>query len=421
MKRWTIALLLVVSACSASADDVGPTTPRDEGAATETTAAAATSSPSSLAGDAPVSDPNDGSFDGQAIPGTVEPVVGDWDTDFGRATIDLNELRVGIPSADPRDLIRPIDEPIFEPVGESSWLADVEPGVVVEIDGDARFYPLGIMTRHEVVNDVVGDRPAAVTYCPLCNTALAFDPVVEGQTLRFGVSGLLRNSDLVMWDDATESLWQQITGEAIVGELAGTALSPLPSRILQFADFAESFPDGQVMAEEQGFGIPYGANPYAGYSSRTGPIGAFVTGDIDDTFPAMERVVGVTTDGQDKAYPFSILAEERAVNDTVGGEPVVVLWGAADTADALDGFQIAESNGIGTGVAYLATVDGQVLTMEPAGGDRFEDAETSSTWTLLGQAVDGPLAGTQLEVLPHRNEFWFAWSVFFPEGDVYPG
>ncbi|NIR40918.1 MAG: DUF3179 domain-containing protein, partial [Actinobacteria bacterium] len=103
-----------------------------------------------------------------------------------------------------------------------------EPGVLVEVGSTARFYPLRILTRHEIVNDAVGGRPVVVTYCPLCNTALAFDPTVDGTVLRFGVSGLLRNSDLVMWDDATESLWQQITGEAIVGALTGTRLEPVP-------------------------------------------------------------------------------------------------------------------------------------------------------------------------------------------------
>ena len=107
-----------------------------------------------------------------------------WETDFSKATVDLNELLVGLPYADPRDLIPPIDDPQFEIASESTWLADQEPGIVIEIEGDARFYPLSVLTRHEIVNDAVGGVPVAVTYCPLCNTAVSFDRRFGGDVLR---------------------------------------------------------------------------------------------------------------------------------------------------------------------------------------------------------------------------------------------
>lgn len=354
------------------------------------------------------------------LPSRLQTVTAEWDTDFGIASIDLEELKVGIPALDPRDLIPPIDDPTFESVAEGdAWIEDPEPGAVVEIGDRARFYPLSMMTRHEIVNDDFDGTPVVVTYCPLCNTAVAFDPVIDGETHRFGVSGLLRQSDLVMWDDVTESLWQQITGEAIVGDQTGTRLEPVPSAILSWADFRDRHPDGEVLAFDQGFGIQYGANPYTGYSSSSAPISAFFDGEVDDRYPALSRVVGVSLDGEDVAYPFDEISEVRVVNDTVAGRPIVVLWGSPETADALDTSRIADGQAIGTGVAYLAAVDGQDLTFTSFDEDRFTDDQTGSVWTLLGDAVEGPLEGERLTLAPHRNEFWFAFQSFFPDARVW--
>ena len=360
-------------------------------------------------------------LDGQVVQAT-EP----WPTDWTRQTIDLGELLLGLPRVDPRDGIPPIDTPMFEPIGDAAWLDEREPGALVQFNDEVRFYPLSILTRHEIVNDRYGDIPVAVTYCPLCNTALSFDTRVDGRALRFGVSGLLRNSDLVMWDDASTTLWQQFTGEAIVGELAGTQLELIATAIVSYGDAVESFPDAWSLSQETGFGIDYGTNPYEAYSSSTQPF--LFDGELDPRFPALSRVVGVIIDegaaagGADKGYPFGLLEQDRAVNDEVGGIPIAVWWGG-DTADALDSASIADGAAIGTGIAFDRRVDGDTLTFapDPSAGDRFVDAETGSTWTLLGLAVDGPLAGRQLEPIPHRNEFWFAWASFVPEAPVYGG
>ena len=348
------------------------------------------------------------------------PFVVGWNTDWTQRTIDLSELIKGRPEADPRDIIVPIDEPKFETVEEASqWLEGREPVALVELGGEARVYPLRILTVHEIVNDQFGDVPIAVTYCPLCNSAVAFERTVDGQVLRFGTSGLLRNSDLVMWDRQTESLWQQITGEGIVGELAGTQLEFVPIGIVAWEDAQERFPDGKVLSRDTGFVASYGSNPYVGYDQ--GLLGgAFLfDGEIDERFPAFERVVSIRINEEVKAYPFSLLSEVRAANDVVAGEPVLVVWGAGDTASALDASDIAEGRSVGTGLAYLRTVDGQVLTFEAQGDDTFVDRETGTTWDLLGQALSGPLAGTQLTAAIHTNELWFAWAAFNPEAQVY--
>ena len=341
-----------------------------------------------------------------------------WNTNWGRRTIDsLGELITGIASSDPRDSIPPLDAPEFESVASAAeWLGSREPGVLFQAGDDVRFYPLRILTWHEVANDVVGGRPVVVTFCPLCNTAVVFDPIVNGELLRFGVSGLLRNSDLVMWDSKTDSLWQQITGEGIVGDLAGTQLELLPSSLVSWDDFSTSFPGGKVLSRQTGFNRNYGTNPYVGYSSSERPF--LFDGEVDDRFPALDRVVGVTIAGEDKAFPFSVLARSGVANDTVGGIPIAVFWGS-DTADALDSADITEGQAVGTGLAFDARVDGQTLTFTASGDDTFTDDQTGTTWDLLGRAIDGPLAGGQLDTVVHRNDFWFAWAAFHPDDPVY--
>ncbi len=355
----------------------------------------------------------------ESLSESVEEITRVWETDWSRATVDLGELAAGIRRNDPRDVIPPIDTPAFESVAAAGeWLGTDEPGALVQLDGEARFYPLAIMTRHEIVNDRFGDTPVAVTFCPLCNTALAFDRRVDGEVLRFGVSGLLRKSDLVMWDDQTTSLWQQITGESIAGDFAGTQLVRLNTSIVSFSQFADEFPDGRSLSQVTGFGILYGSNPYVGYSSQKAPIGSFFPGEPDDRFPALERVVSTSVNGSERAYPFSILSVEMVINDDVDGVPLVVWW-SPGTTDALDASSIADSQAIGTGVSFDREIDGLTLTFSASSSGTFIDAETMSEWNIFGRAVAGDLAGSQLSAVPHRNEFWFAWAGFFPDGEVY--
>ncbi len=346
-------------------------------------------------------------------------ISGEWGTDWTRQTVPLSDFAAGLRGLDPRDGIPPVDVPKFETVASGiDWLGPNDPGALVVFAGEARFYPLGILTRHEIINDRIGDIPIAITYCPLCNTAVTFDRRVSGEVLRFGVSGLLRNSDLVMWDDLTDSLWQQITGEAVVGRYAGTDLEVVPTSIVSFGDFELAHPDGLSLSRETGFAISnYGLNPYDGYSTGGGPIASFINGPIDNRLPALERVVAVGRQSP-VAYPFSVLEAQPAINDEVDQRPIVIFFGGT-TADALDGSSISDSEEIGSGIAYERQINNQVLTFRANDDDTFADAETGSTWTLLGQAIDGPLEGEQLAIAPHRNEFWFAFAAFFPEAKLY--
>ena len=338
-----------------------------------------------------------------------------WDTNFCLHSVSYDEIFSGGP---PRDGIPPLDNPRFESVSSAGeWIDDVEPVILLEREGQARAYPLQIMTWHEIVNDEIDGDPVAVTFCPLCNTALVFRrPTIAGETLTFGTSGNLRNSDLVMWDRQTESWWQQFTGEAIVGDLTGTKLEPLPAAIISWADFKMTYPEGQVLSINTGFVRSYGRNPYAGYDNVNNFPFAF-TGELDDQLPPMTRVVGVVTeDNQGAAFVRDLIQDEQVINENVNGTPIVIFW-KEGTSSALDSGSIANGRDVGTAVVYSREIDGQALTFIANQDGTFTDQETGSLWDLLGTAMEGPLTGNQLTPIPHHDTFWFAWAAFVPEAN----
>ena len=336
-----------------------------------------------------------------------------WRTDFTIHSVDLSEFISGGPG---KDGIRSLDQPKFDGAAEvGDVLIDREPVIALELNGDARAYPLGILTRHEIVNDVVGGVPVAVTFCPLCNSAIVFARELDGVVYEFGVSGFLRNSDLVMFDRQTDTWWQQFTGDALVGELTGSLLDVVPSSIVSWADFRSTYPDGQVLSRDTGFPVDYGFNPYVNYDSNESPF--LFRGEPDNRLSPIERVVAVDLNGDAIAYPFTLLEEERVVEDTVGGESIVVFF-QPGTASALAGRVIAEAQDVGAVGVFQPTAAGRTLTFGVEGDDII-DNETGSRWNVLGKAVEGPLAGEALAPVVHGDHFWFAWAAFNPETRVY--
>jgi hypothetical protein len=339
-----------------------------------------------------------------------------WNTNWARRTIDTSAIMSGGP---PRDGIPSIDAPQFVSSNEAaSWLVDNEPVIALEINGDARAYPLQVLTWHEIVNDAVGGVPVVVTFCPLCNSALVFDRRHGDEVLEFGVSGLLRNSDLIMYDRTTESLWQQFTGESIIGDLAGEQLAFVPSALVSFADFRTAYPDGDVLSRETGFSRDYGRNPYEGYDT-VGSNPFLYKGPVDGRLQAVERVVTVSLPeaGLDLAYPLSTLSDAGVINDTQGGRNLVVFH-KPGTSSALGAASIAEGQDVGATGVFDAVLDDRKLTFR-AEGEAIVDEETGSTWNILGQALAGPLAGQQLEPVVHGDHFWFSWAAFKPGTIVY--
>jgi hypothetical protein len=283
----------------------------------------------------------------------------EWKTDFAKHSVPLTGFVSGGPG---KDGIPALDDPKFETVAEAStWIEDKEPVIELELEGEARAYPLQVLIWHEIVNDEVADVPVAVTFCPLCNTALVFDRRVGDRVLDFGTTGYLRNSDLVMYDRQTESWWQQFGGEALVGELVGTELELVPSRIVAWRDFERAHPDGKVLSRETGIPRPYGRNPYTGYDDVTSPPFIPTENADDQRLLPKERVVYVVRNDEAVAVPLSALAKAKRMEVDVGGEPLVVEW-VPGVRSALDHAAIAAGREVGS--ARVQTVAGKPVAFD---------------------------------------------------------
>lgn len=335
-----------------------------------------------------------------------------WETNTSKSLIDFNEL---IPGGPGKDGIPSIDNPEFIPVDEAQgWITYSEPVIAVEYQGEARAYPLQILIWHEIVNDRIKGRPILVTFCPLCYSAIVFDRRVNGEVLEFGVSGFLRHSDMIMYDRKTESLWQQFTGKALVGDYAGTRLGQLNSQIISFTQFRNSYPNGKVLSRNTGYDRSYGKNPYAGYDDIDNT--PFVETDTEG-LPPMEKVIGVKIGNATKAYPYSITQKQKVIHDSIADTSVVVFH-INGAQSALDSAQIAKSRVDGSTGAFKRTIDGKQLAFEMRSGHIF-DRQTETRWNITGEAVEGPLKGKRLQPVQAGDYFAFAWMVFWPETELY--
>ncbi len=278
--------------------------------------------------------------------------------DGSRRTVDLSELQQGCPA---RDCIPSIDDPVFVPAGEASHVAADDPVIAVDLGGVQRAYPTAILDQHEIVNDRIGDTPLAITWCPLCGSAVGVDRRVAGAVTEFGVSGLLFNSDLVLYDRATGTLWDQIEATGIVGPLTGERLALVPVSLVRFGDWAEAHPGTEVLSTDTGFADrDYERDYYAKY--RASDALMFPVSRTSDRLPPKARVYGFL-------LPQGALALAQA---------------------ALD-----EANPLGVerfGREYSARrdVDGSV---------RLTDVSDGSSYAPI------PL-------------FWFAWYTFHPETEL---
>jgi hypothetical protein len=267
-------------------------------------------------------------------------------TDFAKSSVPFDEILSGGP---PKDGIPAILEPRFVLVQAISDLSDRDPVISLDIDGHARAYPLRVLTWHEIVNDRVGERAVAVTYCPLCNAAIAFDRVLHGRELRFGVSGKLRHSDMIMYDHETESWWQQYSGEAIVGALAGSRLTSIPIRMESFARFRERHANGVVLVPADPSLRPYGSNPYVGYEDSGWPF--LYRGEVPEHVMPLERVIVVEAE----AWPLSLLQERRRLET----HDLTIEWHPGQ-ASALDTRMIADGRDVGNVVVRRRGASGMV-------------------------------------------------------------
>lgn len=412
---WFAVLGLLLTACAMTA---GPSTndnPTDTPVPTRTPEPTESPAPAELT---PTPEPT------QAEPPADTPEPADrppsgaesqFTTDFTKHSVPYDEILSGGP---PKDGIPAIDAPVFVSVERADeWIEPQEPVILVEVGDLAKAYPIQILMWHEIVNDVIGGTPVAVTFCPLCNTGIAFERRFDGQVLDFGTTGRLRFSNLIMYDRQTETWWQQATGEGIVGKYTGSQLTLVPAAMISWTDFKEAHPDGDVLSRETGHDRDYGRNPYPGYDDVGRSPFLYEGPETPEDLPPMARVLALELNDEAVAYPFDVLQEVRVVNDTVGGVPVVVLW-APGTASALDASSVAGGDDVGAATAYARELNGRTLTFV-LDGDRIIDEETGTEWDVLGRGASGSLAGQQLEPVVNINFFWFSWAAFKPETRIY--
>lgn len=243
-------------------------------------------------------------------------------TDGVKHSVPLNEIVGGGP---PKDGIPSIDNPKFVSVAEAGkFLNDSEPGIALDISGTARFYPFQILVWHEIVNDTINDQRVLVTYCPLCLSGIVFDPVVQGERVEFGTSGKLWNSNLVMYDRKTNSLWSQILGEAIVGEMTGAQLKVLPSDMVRFGEFKKQYPKGSVLSRDTGAVRFYGQDPYDYYYTTPGTY--FPVSKKDDRLRDKDFILGIVINGKAKAYWSEAVKKIGEITDRFEGKTIVAKY-----------------------------------------------------------------------------------------------
>jgi len=289
-----------------------------------------------------------------------QTVTGSGDFDFNENTPGYDnyiKLSQGCPF---KDCIPSIDDPKFELVDKANeWLKDTDVVFVVEYKSKVRAYPQRIMSWHELVNDEIEGEPILISFCPLCGSALAFERMVDGKTLEFGVSGKLHNNDLVIYDRATNSLWQQITTEAIVGEHFGKKLSQISMSGMLWGEFRDEFKKAEVLSRETGHIRDYDRYPYGNYEED---ISTFfpVEGGIDSTIHPKEVVYGVLVKDLAKAYQEKDIKSKNKITDEIKGVRIEILYNKGNVKFKADGKEIP---------------------------------------------------GTRL--------FWFAWKAFYPDTDLY--
>lgn len=274
------------------------------------------------------------------------------------ATIPVAEIRPGGP---PRDGIPSIDRPKFVPAAQVRFLAPDDLVVSFTHQGETRAYPLRILVWHEIVNDRIGDLAVNVSYCPLCGSAMVFDRTIDGRLLEFGVSGLLYQSDVLMYDRQTESLWSQLEMAAVSGPMVGRPLRLLPARHLTWSAWQKEYPDGLVLSTNTGHDRDYSRQPYDSYEKSSRLM--FPVNSNRTDLPTKAWIAGVVVNGVARAYPRDRLPDGQVVEDTVGGTLLRIRYDRAS-------HEVTVTDGAGAPV-------------------------------------------------PHTPAYWFAWQAFHPDTTVW--
>ncbi len=252
----------------------------------------------------------------------AEPVRNGFDLDG--ALVPPETIESGGP---PRDGIPAIDRPDFVSAGAARFLGDQDEVLGIARHGVAKAYPVAILNWHEVVNDSFAGEPVVVTFCPLCGSGMAFLARAQGRRLSFGVSGLLYNSDVLLYDRQSNSLWSQLMEQAITGAMKGTRLTSVPLTHTTWADWKQRYPRTLVLLPRTGYARDYQHDPYAGYAQSERLTFEVRAHSTRYHYHPKERVIGVSVGGQHKAYPFIELGRSPStVHDMLGGRPIEVRF-----------------------------------------------------------------------------------------------
>ncbi len=346
-----------------------------------------------------------------------------WKTDLSKHSVNLSEIQIVLPKGS----FPALDFPEF--IGKKEGLQSFyskEPVIAIEINGNAKAYSLNILTMHEISNDTLDGIPILVTYCPLCNSGIVYQRnlVFDGkqQTIEFEPSGMLRNSDMVMLDRNTETLWQQLMGVGISGKFDQVQLSILPSLIISVEEFFDRYPDGKILSKQTGFKESekfYGTNPYKNYDQKNAkPYQRFFNSDkIDPRLSPLERIVDIESNGKYKVYTFQDIKKASVINDTFHNKKVVLFY-KKGAISVLDQSKISDSKDIGMVTVFSRILNDKELHFEKKKGV-FKDISTDSSWDITGFCFKGKFKGKQLKIEPHSNHFAFAWLAFYPDTEIY--
>ena len=356
----------------------------------------------------PIINSNPTSISITAVDNTNSAAVAITAEEKEKSIVPLDQIVSGGP---PPDGIPSIDNPKFISVQEASkFLEDSELVLGLNINGDNRAYPLQILVWHEIVNDKVGGMPVAVTYCPLCFTNQVFNRTIDDgqEVVEFGTSGKLYNSNLVMYDRTSKSLWSQALAEGIVGKHAGTKLERVPFDIAYWKEWKQLYPDSKVLSRDTGSNRPYGADPYGDYYTNSDVL--FPVSNSDDRLGLKEIVVGFENKEQHKAYRLQEIENKKVINDQVNGKPIALF--------SLYPFMVRGYDPI------VVEDEEQKIALQfnyNAENNKFIDKQTGSVWNFEGKAISGQMKGKQLTRLPFDEGFWFEWVAFHPKTEIYSG
>ncbi|MEE8232411.1 MAG: DUF3179 domain-containing protein [Thermoplasmata archaeon] len=307
----------------------------------------------------------------------------------------------------PKDGIPPIDNPQFMSAeAADDFLRPTDIVFGLDSGGVQRAYPQRILVWHEIVNDRPSGTRLAVSYCPLTGSQIAFRSPAGGDGGTFGVSGNLVNSNLLMYDRASDSNWPQILGTAINGARCASVLAEVPVVWTTWDRWRQRHPGTDVLTTETGFLRDYNRDPYGLYNPD--PHGYYRNDNLifpvmnqSDRFTAKKVVYGVKVGNEQLAIPAEEFQAIRVKNITLGGAPLVAL----------------QDEDLKVVRAFRREVEGTSLTFQHAEG-QILDEESGTVWSAEGVGLEGSYQGSNLAPVPAPNVMWFAWYAFYPGTQV---